>query len=78
MEWSTSVNVSPGGVLLMMRGNVGTSGHLRLEFAVAASRQILGRMEGRVARIEPTERYHLVGVEFDRPAALPIFKGNGP
>ncbi|HXZ78977.1 MAG TPA: PilZ domain-containing protein [Terriglobales bacterium] len=72
LEFATALNISAGGILLATRRSLPKSASLSLEIPVAPlpadsfSAQSIRSLKARLVRITHGERYHLMGLKFNR------------
>ena len=73
LEFATAVNVSAGGMLIVVRRSVPCSAQLRLEIpsapiaAVAALPSVTRNLRARVTRMQHGEGFNLLGLKFSKP-----------
>ena len=72
LEFATALNISAGGVLLATRRSIPKTANLALEIPVAPlpadslSNQSVRSLKARLVRVTHGERYHLLGLKFNR------------
>ncbi len=73
LEFATALNVSAGGMLVVVRRSLPASVEVSLEIpsaplaALATLPKAARTLRARVLRTEHSEAYNLVGLKFDRP-----------
>jgi hypothetical protein len=76
LEFSTALNISAGGALLVSRRHLSSSSKISLQiptppFPKQVSSQFLVReLKARVVRIKNADGYYLSGLEFSRPLVV--------
>lgn len=73
LEFATALNVSAGGMLIVVRRSVPSSAQVQLEIpsapiaALAALPSVARSLRARVTRMQHGEGYNLLGLKFSRP-----------
>ena len=81
LEFTTALNISGGGALLVMRRHLPPSSEVFLEIPAAPCSpsmmlpQSVRRMRARVARVTHLNRANVLGLEFTQPLLSPANKG---
>ncbi len=78
LEFTTLLNISGGGALLVLRCPVTTNSPLNLEIPVppmpsgASPKGTMKKIKARIAHAVPKEGYQLLGLQFSRPLLVPL------
>jgi c-di-GMP-binding flagellar brake protein YcgR len=76
LEFSTALNISAGGALLVSRRHLPSSSNVSLQIPTppfpkqVSSQFLLRRLKARVVRIGIADGYHLSGLAFSRPLVV--------